>query len=104
MRSEKCRAKARPALLLAALACHSAGAQSLPNLEAFVDGVVGAYMTREQVAGAQVSVVRNGETLLVKGYGIDSAEPPRPVDPNQSLFRLGSLTLSGPPTGQISKT
>jgi CubicO group peptidase (beta-lactamase class C family) len=92
MRSEGCRAKARPALLLAALACHSAGAQSLPNLEAFVDGVVGAYMTREQVAGAQVAVVRNGETLLVKGYGIDSAEPPRAVDPNQSLFRLGSIS------------
>ena len=34
----------------------------------------------------------NGETLLVKGYGIDSVEPRRAVDPNQSLFRIGSIS------------
>jgi CubicO group peptidase (beta-lactamase class C family) len=86
------RAKARPAALLAALVCNVVGAESLPNLEAFVDGVVGAYMSREQIAGVQVAVVRNGETLLVKGYGIDSLGPRRAVDPNQSLFRLGSIS------------
>ena len=58
----------------------------------FVDGVVGAYMTQQQIAGAQVAVVRDGETLLVKGYGIDSVEPRRAVDPSQSLFRIGSIS------------
>ena len=73
--------------------CHSATADTqLPNLEAFVDGVVGAYMSHDQIAGAQVAVVRNGETLLVKGYGIDSVEPRRTVDPEQSLFRIGSIS------------
>jgi CubicO group peptidase (beta-lactamase class C family) len=87
-----CQAKARPTVLLAALAWHSAGAESLPNLEAFVDGVVGAYMSHDQIAGVQVAVVRDGETLLVKGYGIDSVDPRRGVDPEQSLFRIGSIS------------
>jgi CubicO group peptidase (beta-lactamase class C family) len=79
--------------LLALLAWQSASADTqLPNLEAFVDGVVGAYMSHDQIAGVQVAVVRNGETLLVKGYGIDSVEPRRRVDPNESLFRIGSIS------------
>jgi CubicO group peptidase (beta-lactamase class C family) len=78
--------------LLAVLGWHTAGANSLPNLEAFLDGVVGAYMSQQQIAGVQVAVVRNGETLLVKGYGIDSVEPRRDVDPHQSLFRIGSIS------------
>src|SRR4030095_9396536 len=79
-------------VLLAALAWHCASADSLPNLEAFVDGVVGDFMAHQQIAGAEVAVVRNGETLLVKGYGIDSVEPRRAVDPQQSLFRIGSIS------------
>ncbi len=86
------RAGARLTALLAALVCHGAGAASLPDLEAFVDGVVGAYMAQDQIAGVEVAVVANGETLLVKGYGIDSVEPQRAVDPQRSLFRLGSIS------------
>lgn len=86
-------ARARPTLLLAALVWQSASADTqLPNLEAFVDGVVGSYMSHDQIAGVQIAVVRNGETLLVKGYGIASVEPRRPVDPNESLFRIGSIS------------
>jgi CubicO group peptidase (beta-lactamase class C family) len=65
---------------------------AMPDLEAFVDGVVGAYMTQQKIAGAQVAVVRDGRTLLVKGYGIDSIDPERRVDPAQSLFRIGSIS------------
>jgi CubicO group peptidase (beta-lactamase class C family) len=78
--------------LLMALACSAANAESLPSLEPFVDGVVSSYMSQEQIAGVQVSVVRDGEVLLVKGYGIDSVAPRRAVDPQQSLFRLGSIS------------
>lgn len=83
--------KALLLILVTLLASQSASAE-LPNLEAFVDGVLGAYMTQQQIAGAQVAVVRDGETLLVKGYGIDSVEPRRAVDPSQSLFRIGSIS------------
>jgi CubicO group peptidase (beta-lactamase class C family) len=74
------------------LAWHGAGAAPLPELEAFVDGVIGASMAREQIAGVQVAVVRNGETLLVKGYGIDCVETRCAVDPRQSRFRIGSIS------------
>jgi CubicO group peptidase (beta-lactamase class C family) len=86
----RCRSGFSPTIL-ALLWCQSAGAE-LPNLEAFVDGVVGSFMSQEQIAGVQVAVVRDGETLLVKGYGIDSVEPRRVVDPQQSLFRIGSIS------------
>jgi CubicO group peptidase (beta-lactamase class C family) len=64
----------------------------LPNLEAFVDGVVGSYMAQDRIAGVEVAVVGNGDTLLLKGYGIDSVQPRRAVDPNQSSFRIGSIS------------
>jgi CubicO group peptidase (beta-lactamase class C family) len=78
--------------VLCALAWQTASAQSLPDLEAFVDGAVGASMSHDPIAGVQVAIVRNGEVLLAKGYGIESVEPRRPVDPNESLFRIGSIS------------
>jgi CubicO group peptidase (beta-lactamase class C family) len=78
--------------VLCALAWQTASAQSLPELEAFVDGVVGASMSHDPIAGVQVAVVRNGEVLLAKGYGLESVEPVRGVDPQESLFRIGSIS------------
>ncbi|HKQ13171.1 MAG TPA: serine hydrolase domain-containing protein [Steroidobacteraceae bacterium] len=88
----RCRSGFSPTVLLALLATQSAAADSLPDLEAFVDGVVGGFMAQQQIAGAEVAVVRDGEVQLVKGYGIDSVEPRRAVDPNASLFRIGSIS------------
>ena len=78
--------------VLCALAWQTASAQPLPDLEAFVDGLVGASMSQDAIAGVQVAVVRDGEVLLAKGYGIESVEPRRAVDPNESLFRIGSIS------------
>jgi CubicO group peptidase (beta-lactamase class C family) len=77
---------------LLALVASQSTAADLPNLESFVDGVVNGFMTEQRIAGVEVAVVRDGETLLVKGYGIDSVEPRRAVDPNESLFRIGSIS------------
>lgn len=87
----RCRSGFGPTIL-ALLACHVTGAAELPDLEPFVDGVVTSFMSREQIAGVQVAVVRDGETLLVKGYGIDAVETRRAVDPRQSRFRIGSIS------------
>jgi CubicO group peptidase (beta-lactamase class C family) len=87
----RCRSGFSPTIL-ALFASHGAIAAELPNLEPFVDGVVASFMSQEQIAGVQVAVVRDDETLLVKGYGIDSVEPRRVVDPQQSLFRIGSIS------------
>ncbi len=71
----------------------SAG-QAMPaaELEAFVDGLLRDAMAREHIAGATVAIVQNGQVVLKKGYGFASLSPRRPVDPNQTLFRVGSIS------------
>ncbi len=62
------------------------------ELEAFVDGVVRQAMAGDHVAGVTVSVVQNGAVALKKGYGFASLNPYRPVDPDRTLFRIGSIS------------
>jgi CubicO group peptidase (beta-lactamase class C family) len=71
----------------------SAG-QAIPpaELEAFVDGLLKDAMAREHIAGATVSVVQNGQVVLKKGYGFASLDPQRAVNPDKTLFRLGSIS------------
>ena len=60
------------------------------ELEALVDGVVRQAMTRDHIAGLAVSVVQDGQVILKRGYGF--AGPGRPVDPDRTLFRIGSIS------------
>jgi CubicO group peptidase (beta-lactamase class C family) len=71
----------------------SAG-QAIPpaELEAFADGLLKDAMAREHIAGATVSVVQNGQVVLKKGYGFASLNPQRAVDPDKTLFRVGSIS------------
>ena len=62
------------------------------ELEAFVDGAVREALAAEHVAGAAVSVVQNGQIVLSKGYGFADLKPARRVDPNRTLFRIGSVS------------
>ncbi|HEY2661211.1 MAG TPA: serine hydrolase [Caulobacteraceae bacterium] len=66
--------------------------ESVPpeQLQAFVDGVVRQAMSRDHIAGVTVAVVQNGQVVMKKGYGF--AGPGRAVDPDQTLFRLGSIS------------
>jgi CubicO group peptidase (beta-lactamase class C family) len=62
------------------------------ELEAFVDGWMTDAMRREHIAGATVSVVQNGQVVLKKGYGFSNLNPRRAVDPDRTLFRIGSIS------------
>lgn len=62
------------------------------QLETFVDGVVRSAMARRHIAGVTVAIVQNGEVLMKKGYGFASLSPARPVDPDRTLFRIGSAS------------
>lgn len=62
------------------------------ELGAFVDGVVTEAMARDHIAGVTVSVVQNGQIILKKGYGFASLGPTRAVDPDRTLFRIGSIS------------
>lgn len=60
-------------------------------LEPFVDGVVETAMHTERIAGVSVVVVRDGQVLLLKGYGVAN-ENGRRVDPERTLFRIASIS------------
>lgn len=61
-------------------------------LEAFVDGWMDDAMAREHVPGAAVSIVQNGQVIFKKGYGFADLTPRRRVDPDRTLFRIGSIS------------
>lgn len=62
------------------------------KLEALVDGIVTTTLDNEKIAGATVSIVQGDEVVLLKGYGLASVNPARAVDPEKSLFRIGSVS------------
>ncbi|MFP4468147.1 MAG: serine hydrolase domain-containing protein [Bacteroidales bacterium] len=61
-------------------------------LEAFMDGVIHTMMDEMKIAGASISLIQNGELLLNKGYGYANIETDSKVDPDRTLFRLGSIS------------
>jgi CubicO group peptidase (beta-lactamase class C family) len=64
-----------------------------PNeLEAFVDGVVAAQKESNHVAGMTVAVVAEGRVFFAKGYGLADRAAGRKVDPERTLFRVGSVS------------
>lgn len=68
--------------------------QSIPRaeLEAFVDGVVRQAVGTHHLAGASVAVVQSGDVVFKRGYGLADLETGRRVDPDGTLFRIGSIT------------
>ena len=53
--------------------------------------VATAAVTEHRTAGVAVAVVRNGRTVLAKGYGFADLENDVPVTP-ETVFRIGSIT------------
>ncbi|MBO9559190.1 MAG: beta-lactamase family protein, partial [Caulobacter sp.] len=64
----------------------------VPDLESDVDGVVRDRMVRDHIAGVTIAVVQNGQVILKKGYGVASLKDGRKVDPDTTLFRIGSIS------------
>jgi CubicO group peptidase (beta-lactamase class C family) len=62
------------------------------DLEAFLDGLMPAQLEREDIAGAVVTVVKDGHVLFTKGYGFSDVEKRKPVSAADTLFRPGSIS------------
>ena len=62
------------------------------EIEAFFDGVMYSTMDRDQIAGVTIIVVKDGETLFSKGYGYADIEKRIAVDPQTTIFRIGSIS------------
>jgi CubicO group peptidase (beta-lactamase class C family) len=62
------------------------------DLEAFLDGILPLQLAREDIAGAVISVVQDGQPFFAKGYGYSNVEKRMPVSPEGTLFRPGSIS------------
>lgn len=62
------------------------------ELEAFLDGVMKIQLEEHHSVGAVVTVVKDGEIFFAKGYGYADYEARKKVDPERTLFRIGSVT------------
>lgn len=62
------------------------------DVGAFLDGFVPMQLAREDIAGAVVLVVKDGQVLFAKGYGYSDAEKKTPVYVDATLFRPGSIS------------
>ncbi len=65
---------------------------NMDNIEVFSDGVMHAQFLSHPLASAVVSVVRGDEILFSKGYGHQNIEKNITVDPEKTLFRIGSIS------------
>ena len=62
------------------------------ELETFLDELFAKQMDEYHIAGAAISIVKDGKLLFAKGYGYADLEKGIPVDPEQTVFRIGSVT------------
>jgi CubicO group peptidase (beta-lactamase class C family) len=62
------------------------------DIGAFLDGVVPLELERGDIAGAVVVVVKDGNVLFSRGYGYSDKEKKQPVSPEDTLFRVGSVS------------
>ena len=79
------------ALLAGALTTTAARAQDSRALVHYVDSVATAAITEHRTAGVSVAVVKNGRTVLAKGYGFADLENDVPATP-ETVYRIGSVT------------
>ena len=75
---------------LSLAACLAATAAGQEFNQAAVDAFVRGEMTRQQVPGVSVAVVKAGQVLLAKGYGLANIEHQVPVTP-ATIFQSGSV-------------
>jgi CubicO group peptidase (beta-lactamase class C family) len=62
------------------------------ELEAFLDGIMAVHMKDKHIAGATISVVVDNRPFFSKGYGYANVETKEPVDPDKTMFRIGSVS------------
>jgi CubicO group peptidase (beta-lactamase class C family) len=65
---------------------------SKADVESWLDGLIPNAIDRGDIAGGVIVVVKDGQVLAAKGYGYSDVAKKAPVDPEQTLFRPGSIS------------
>jgi CubicO group peptidase (beta-lactamase class C family) len=78
------------ALVLAAVLLLTLRVAAQDRVVERIDGYVRAEMTRQQIPGVAVAVIKDGHVVLAKGYGLANVEHQVPVKP-ETVFQSGSV-------------
>ncbi|MFD0587456.1 serine hydrolase [Paenibacillus sp. GCM10027627] len=70
------------------------GPKDAQEVQAFVDAFFKRPDIKKHLAGAAVAVVGDNKVLLNKGYGYADLEAKRPVNPDETIFRVASVSKS----------
>lgn len=62
------------------------------DVDSWLDGLIPYGLSVGDVAGAVVVVVKDGQVLTERGFGFADVKSRRPVDPERTLFRPGSVS------------
>lgn len=62
------------------------------DTDAWLDGFMPYGLETGDIAGAVVVVVKDGKVLTQRGYGYSDVKAQKPVDPDNTLFRPGSIS------------
>ncbi|WP_422859092.1 serine hydrolase domain-containing protein [Flagellimonas sp. S174] len=57
-----------------------------------LDFVIQNLVRAKQIPGVAVSIWKGGERILEKGYGFESLETKKSIDPRRSVFRIASIS------------
>jgi len=87
--AEPAQAASAPAPAAAASAFHELTAQ---DAQAWLDGLMPTALRTARTPGAVVVIVKDGQVLMEKGYGLADEKRHIPVDPQRTLFRPGSTS------------
>jgi len=70
----------------------AAHALTADDVNAWLDGYMPYALATGDLAGAVVTVVKDGQILTERGFGYANVEKKTPVDPKLTLFRPGSVS------------
>ena len=62
------------------------------ELEAFADRFFPAQMKKLKIPGVSFALVQDGSVVLAKGYGEANLEAVRPISPDTTVMRIGSIS------------
>src|SRR5579871_6371267 len=62
------------------------------DLRTFFDGMMPYAIHRDDIAGATLAVVKDGQIVFAQGYGYADLKTRKPVIADQTLFRPGSVS------------
>jgi CubicO group peptidase (beta-lactamase class C family) len=80
----------RTAALLALLLLLSVTCFAQDGIKTKVDDYIRSEMKAQQIPGVSLAVIKNGEIVLAKGYGLANVEHQVPVKP-ETIFQSGSM-------------